>query len=301
MDNCGGHELDCTLPGVRIELLPPPCTSKYQPLDLGLIFHSNIRYRSVLLRITIEVMMRSNEDTLLVNLSSKRGVRGIEKRCLPHVGDAIKIFEEAWSQTSRATVIKCWMKSTCLLHQHMMTVTCQLRDLCAGSSGADWITVSDAKQIEDINADQITIEDPITVSESEHLSASVTSVSLLDIPKTPLSEVLGEVSAISGAADFLNILKSPAPFDMRQTRADISRENLSEVWTMHQVNNGEAIYHCENLSENKNTDPSGLVQTASQSLNNVDDPELKNDLEIVLSRATSLSTSFVDPLGQILE
>ena len=38
-DNCGGHEMDVSLPGVRFEFLPQRSTAKYQPLDLGLIAH----------------------------------------------------------------------------------------------------------------------------------------------------------------------------------------------------------------------------------------------------------------------
>ncbi len=45
----------------------------------------------------------------LANVPSSRGVVGIEQGCL-HVGDAIRLFDEAWSQTARTTIIKCWMK-----------------------------------------------------------------------------------------------------------------------------------------------------------------------------------------------
>ncbi len=109
MDNCGRHELDCTLPGVKIELLPPRCTAKYQPLDLGLIGHGKIRYRYLLLRMTLEVMMQRASHQRL-------GVGGIEQGCLPHAGDAIRLFDEAWSETARTTVIKCWMNQlVCLM------------------------------------------------------------------------------------------------------------------------------------------------------------------------------------------
>ena len=45
MDNCGGHELDVTLPNVRIVYLSPICTAKHQPLDPGVFVTSKIRYR----------------------------------------------------------------------------------------------------------------------------------------------------------------------------------------------------------------------------------------------------------------
>ena len=53
LDNCGGREMDVSLPGVRFEFLPPRSTAKYQPLNLGLIAHRKIRYRSILLRYVI--------------------------------------------------------------------------------------------------------------------------------------------------------------------------------------------------------------------------------------------------------
>ena len=53
LDNCGGHELDVSLPVVRFEFLPPHSIAKYQPLDLGLITNCKIRYRSILLRFVI--------------------------------------------------------------------------------------------------------------------------------------------------------------------------------------------------------------------------------------------------------
>ena len=56
MDNCGGRELDVNLDGVSIMYFPPNSTSKHQPLDLGLIAASKIRYRTALLEATIDVL-----------------------------------------------------------------------------------------------------------------------------------------------------------------------------------------------------------------------------------------------------
>ena len=57
MDNCGGHESEIALSRLRIELLLPRSTAKYQSLDIGLISHSKIRYRSNFLRASINVML----------------------------------------------------------------------------------------------------------------------------------------------------------------------------------------------------------------------------------------------------
>ena len=58
MGNCGGRKSEIALPGLRIEFLPPRSTAKYQSLDLGLISHCKIRYRSNLLRMAIKVMLQ---------------------------------------------------------------------------------------------------------------------------------------------------------------------------------------------------------------------------------------------------
>ena len=111
MDNCGGHELDISLPGLRIESLPLRITAKYQPLDLGLFAHSKIRYRSLLLRFTIDVMLRKNANETEVPDYSQKRIFGLRYGFLPTVEDAMQLFGEAWSQKSRMTVIKCWIKS----------------------------------------------------------------------------------------------------------------------------------------------------------------------------------------------
>ncbi len=95
----------------------------------------------------------------------------------------------------------------------MIQVTNYLRNVSLSTLDSDWITTGANSEVEQVQVDQINIENPISVSESEHLSTSFISVSLLDIPQTPLSEVLAKVSAISNSAKPLDVLESPAPFD----------------------------------------------------------------------------------------
>ncbi len=55
VDNCGGHEDLSELENVEYLLLPASTTPMYQPLDLCLISMRKIRYRSLLLRSSIDV------------------------------------------------------------------------------------------------------------------------------------------------------------------------------------------------------------------------------------------------------
>ncbi len=95
MYNCGGHECDIELPGLRIELLPPRTMSKYQTLDLGLIAHAKILYRSSLLRQIVDKALRWNYGEHHFPLGSQQGRFGIGNGHLPHIGDAMPLSKLA--------------------------------------------------------------------------------------------------------------------------------------------------------------------------------------------------------------
>ena len=50
MDNCGGNSVSANIHGFKIIILPHRTTAQHQPLDLGLIDNSKVRYRSLLLQ-----------------------------------------------------------------------------------------------------------------------------------------------------------------------------------------------------------------------------------------------------------
>ena len=90
--NCGGQECDMDLPGLRIEFLPPNTTALYQPLDLGLIAHSKIRYRSLLLRQIVDnTMLRASSIGKFLK-NSNHGFWGLREGQMLHVGDAMSVF-----------------------------------------------------------------------------------------------------------------------------------------------------------------------------------------------------------------
>ena len=81
--------------GLRIQLLPPRSTAKYQPLDLGQIAYSKISNRSNLLRTTINVMLESQFEARDFPSTSHHGIYGVREGFLPTVGDAMDIFDES--------------------------------------------------------------------------------------------------------------------------------------------------------------------------------------------------------------
>ena len=113
MENWGSHEEGINHPGLHVEFLPPKSTHKYQPLDLGIIAHAKIRYRTILLRAIINNTLRLNSGERNIRITSQHGRRGVADGHLPHVADAIIMFNEAWSKLLPSTVLKCWSKSQC--------------------------------------------------------------------------------------------------------------------------------------------------------------------------------------------
>ena len=101
MDNCGGHECNIELPELRVELLAPKTTHKYQTLDLGLIAQSKVRYKSMLLRKIVENTIAWNSNEYNFPQTS-------------HFGDAMELFNQAKGKTKSSTILKCWIKSNCL-------------------------------------------------------------------------------------------------------------------------------------------------------------------------------------------
>ena len=98
-------------------------TARYQTLDLELIENSRIRYRNVLLDMIVEVMRQRNHHQSLVQARSDRF--GLSA----HECDAVETFNEPWSQTSRITIMKCWIKSTYEPNEHALTLAQEMQSL----------------------------------------------------------------------------------------------------------------------------------------------------------------------------
>ena len=114
MHNCGGYNVSAYSHDFRIVTLPPRSTAKHQRLDLGIIGNCKIRYQALLLKSIIKIVGTRSKNGVSFRGDSKRGMYGIRDGHLPHIGDGMDIFNEAWRLTKRATIIKCRIKSGCL-------------------------------------------------------------------------------------------------------------------------------------------------------------------------------------------
>ena len=163
-DNCGGQESEISLPAVRIEFIPPSSTAKYQLLDLGLIAHSKIRYHHILLRVTMEFLLDKFSSQTQTLSNSQQGLYGIKIRYLPTAGDAMSMYDEAWSHTARLTVIKCWTKIQCLGPERIIDLDIAIRNLTRSSL---------------VGSTELT--DPVSLSDAQQFSSDLATVQALDI------------------------------------------------------------------------------------------------------------------------
>ena len=92
MDNCGNHEFNVTLEGLKIVFLPARSTDKHHPIDLGVIPNAKIRYRSALLSPVLNVIEKrrtTHEKSPNDSESRRYGIREVK---LSHVADAMVLF-----------------------------------------------------------------------------------------------------------------------------------------------------------------------------------------------------------------
>ena len=148
-----------------------------------------MRYRSLLLRSTVDILLSRQDSSSQFLESSKRGLYGIHKGQLAHVADAFSLMNTAWPLVSKLCITKCWIMSTCLacehehiLRQHILREPENLIDLSVFTDG-----YQAQMHINDIHIDQAVDE-----SESALLHDACLSDSLLQIPNTPLTQFLPE-------------------------------------------------------------------------------------------------------------
>ena len=93
-DNATSHSHELQLSNVKLSFLPVNCTSKLQPLDLGIIRAFKARYRKMML------------SHLISNIENCVTVTELTKQI--SVLDAINWINKSWNDTNASTVVKCF-------------------------------------------------------------------------------------------------------------------------------------------------------------------------------------------------
>ncbi len=205
MENCGGHGTDIPLAGLCIETLPANSTSKYQPLDLGLIAHSKIWYRSLFLQNVVEKTLHraSNEHDFPAHSHSRKF--GLRDGQMPHVGDAMDLFNDCSSKTECKTMMKCWMKSKCLSN----------------------LQVQECKQMV---AHDNTPEVTVYQDEAGRIYDDIFVQGLMSPGEFSTNELIQEYKGVESANQHCHVFNAPTPDDISIDRPKIAETHLQSLF-----------------------------------------------------------------------
>lgn len=108
MDGCSSHsDLVDDRGQVTVITYPPNCTSKHQPMDMGIIAATKVRYRAKLLRIRVSTM---NSVKALRRQAKPRkmpaGTAGLAEGHPAHVLDAAELLHEAWDDVTEGSIAR---------------------------------------------------------------------------------------------------------------------------------------------------------------------------------------------------
>lgn len=109
MDGCASHDL-LVDPKEQIKTMtyPPNCTSKHQPMDMGIIAATKREYRKRLLSRRVSTM--SLTSTLRAQANARKmtaGTMGLAEGHPAHILDAAEMMHASWAAITPDTIARC--------------------------------------------------------------------------------------------------------------------------------------------------------------------------------------------------
>ena len=102
IEGCASHDLLVDLKGqVETMVYPPNCTSKHQPMDMGIIAATKLHDRRRFL--SVRVSTKAVADTLRTRAKERKIAAGMAvfvESHATHVLDAAELMEAAWGDIS---------------------------------------------------------------------------------------------------------------------------------------------------------------------------------------------------------
>ena len=192
--------------------MPPKSTHKYQPVDLRLIAHGKIRHRTLFLSQVVNNLLQWASGEENFPESTNQGKYGIRDGHIPHVGDVMTIFNEAWSMIQQSAIRKFWMKSQCLSPTQI--------GLIKSLDNTSQFPV----QPESSSSSVVEINDAVRIFES------ICAASVIHSSNAPASELLDEVSQVQTSAELLQVLNVSAELDVYESRLEVARKRLQSIY-----------------------------------------------------------------------
>ena len=166
----------------------------------------------------IRVIDARFRNEIEVRSDSQYGMYGIHEGQLPHVGDAMNLFNEAWGMTRRSTVTKCWVKSMCLPENLRIEARELLESILPSESLID-LTSPDRLNVSCESV--VSNKTSANILNDMHVIVAYESSKL----NTLVQQILQEAQELVQVSDFITTRNSPASFD-----ADPSRNELAETF-----------------------------------------------------------------------
>jgi hypothetical protein len=96
--------------------LPPNLTSKYQPMDQGVIATVKLGYKMLMLKFLLTICDNVALYEEYQNMEVPKGCRGLEHGSAPHILDALKLLKILWEgdlqgrYSNSEAIARCWRK-----------------------------------------------------------------------------------------------------------------------------------------------------------------------------------------------
>lgn len=170
MDNAGCHPEDLRekFSNIKIVFLPANTTSKFQPLDLGIINNFKVHYRKLLMQHVLSVMEECTSASEIL------------KRVT--VLQALRWVSQAWKKVSSDIITKCFRRAG-VLDQSFNVVRRGIEEDPFGDlDGSDDMEQADSQELRSL-ADQLHIPEPGSLVEMASADCDVPICSELDNEK----------------------------------------------------------------------------------------------------------------------
>ncbi len=189
IDYCSGHDSLPALDNIKYVLLPENATATYQPLDQGIISKSKLKYRSKMLRQTIDIVSRMQEANHGFKSNSGIGRRGLQQGQFPYMAEAMRLKDFSRDESTLPDRANCWIRTQCLRAEHVDYVKCIANDTEGSHLESPVVDEAEAVQL-------------ASVYELIHLSP---------LPSTPLFDLDNDISGFVSSCTMQQILNSEGP------------------------------------------------------------------------------------------
>jgi DDE superfamily endonuclease/Tc5 transposase DNA-binding domain len=116
-DNCPSHKILNNHADIEIILLPKNCTSRYQPLDQGILRALKCIYKKQL-TLTLLELVDSWDEKRARGSKKRRGCAGLAYGYPAHLLDAAELVYDLWKNFAAETIVNCFLKSEILPPDH---------------------------------------------------------------------------------------------------------------------------------------------------------------------------------------